>query len=200
MNQFRTVVTCSVMLATLFILSIDLANAQPPPPAPATSKGPIAVRKLDGLKVLSPIYAVKGMQGNVSRPKEWFQISIEYDTEPEWLDQLDFTFYVLVKGKSKDAPAYSLFKAETSYINIPAGRKHIADMYIHPNIVGRYGDVERVAVEIRQGGRILERIGKPALTEAWWERLSPIEGMLLNRGQTPFSNVNIDDYEIIKGK
>ena len=199
MNQFRTVITCSVMLATLFILSINLANAQPPPP-PSTSKGPISVRKLDGLKIVSPIYAVKGMQGNIGRPKEWFQISVEYDTAPEWLDQLDFTFFVLVKGKTKDAPPYSLFKAETSYINIPQGNKHIADMFIHPNIIDRYGDVERVAVEIRQGGRILERIGKPALTEAWWERLSPIEGVLLNRGQTPFSNVNVDDYEMIKGK
>jgi hypothetical protein len=195
MKQYRMVVALSVILTTLFILPLTYSNAQAPAP-----RSPIAIRKIEGLKLPTPKFDFRGAPSNTGKPKEWFKIYVEYDTEPEWIDELNFTFYVLIKGKTKDAPPYSLFKAETSYIHIPAGSKHTADMYVHPNILSRYGDVERVAVEVRQGGRVLERVGKPALTEAWWERLSPIEGVLLNRSQTPFAIINVDDYEIIKSK
>lgn len=174
-----------------------LVEAQAPAaPAP---RSPVVIGKIDGGKAPSPTYAVKGAQPQ-SRVKEWFRVFVEYDTEADWTDELNFTFYVVVKGKTKDAPPFTLFKSETSYLHIPKGRKHVADMYLHPNIVERFGDVERVAVEIRAAGRVLDRAGKPQLTSAWWEQLSPVEGVLLNRAQTPFAFVDIDDQEIIKPK
>jgi len=187
-----------LFVASVFMVPVD-STAQAPAAAPG-SRSPIAVRKVDGGKAATPVFSVKGPGTATSRSKDWFQVYAEYDTEVEWVDELSFTFYVLVKGRTKDVPPFSLFKGEVSYIHIPQGRKHMADMFLHPNIIARFGDVDRVAVEVRQGGRVLERGGKPALTEAWWERLSPIEGVLLNRGQTPFALVNIDDYEIIKAK
>lgn len=175
-----------------------LVQAQVPVP-PAASRVQIAIGKIDGGKAPTPIYAVKGAQSQ-ARVKDWFRVYVEYDTETDWTDELNFTFYVVVKGKTKDAPAFTLFKGETSYIHIPKGRKHVADMYLHPNIVARFGDVERVAVEVRAAGRVLDRAGKPQLTSAWWEQLSPVDGVLLNRSQTPFAFVDIDDQEIIKPK
>jgi hypothetical protein len=197
MKHSRAVVACYLTLACLLFIPFDaLVFAQAP-----VTRSPIAIRKVDGGKIATPIFAVKGpATPGGGRAKEWFQIYAEYDSDPDWIDELSFTFYVLVKGKTKDAPAFSLFKGETSYIHIASGKKHIADMFLHPNIIARFGDVERVAIEVRQGGRVLERGGKPALTEPWWERLAPVEGVLLNRNQTPFSLVNIDDFEIIKPK
>lgn len=196
MKQSPAVVAGYLTLASLFAIPlVPSVFAQAP-----VARSPVAIRKVDGGKIASPVYAVKGNQPSSGKAKEWFQIYAEYDTELEWVDELNFTFYVLVKGKVKGAPAQTLFKGETTYVHIPAGKKHIADMYIHPNIVARYGDVERVAVEVRQGGRVLERGGKPPPSEPWWERLAPVEGVLLNRNETPFSLVNSDDYEIIKSK
>jgi hypothetical protein len=37
-----------------------------------------------------------------------------------------------------------------------------------------------------------------AKTANWWDRFSPVEGVLLNRGQTPFAAVDYDMYEAIK--
>ena len=196
MKQSRAVVVGFLTLASLFILPVaSSVFAQAP-----ASRSPISVRKVDGGKVATPVYAVKGANADSGRSKEWFQVYVEYDSDPEWVDELNFTFYVLVKGKTKDAPPFTLFKGETSYIHIMAGKRHLADMYLHPNIISRYGEVERVAVEVRQGGRILDRVGKPALTSPWWEQFAPVEGGLLNRGQTPFAFVNSDEYEIIKSK
>jgi len=195
MKQRRSAYFASIALSALFFLPFDLVQAQTAP----GPRSPISIRKIDGSKTPTPVFAVRGASAQ-SRSKDWFRIFVEYDSDPDWVDELNFTFYVLVKGKAKDAPPYTLFKSETSYIHIPAGKKHQADMFLHPNIVSRFGDVERVAVEVRQGGRVLDRSGKPTLTEAWWERLSPVENVLLDRGQTPFALVDIDDYEIIKSK
>jgi len=195
MRKLWSVVLASVTLICFLAISVQSSVAQ----VPASGRSPVTLRKVDGNKEATPIYSVKGPNTG-TRAKDWFRVFVEYDTDAEWVDELNFTFYVLVKGKSKDAPPFSLFKGETSYIHISKGSRHQADMFLHPNIVSRFGDVERVAVEVRQGGRLLERGGKPNPTEAWWERLSPIDGVLLNRAQTPFIYVNIDDYEIIKSK
>jgi len=195
MRKHSLIFTASVTLFCFLVLTFQQSLAQPP----AAGRSQVAVRKVDGKKESTPIYSVKGPNAG-SRAKDWFRVFVEYDTDAEWIDELNFTFYVLVKGKTKDAPAYSLFKGETAYIHVAKGSRHQADMFLHPNILTRFGDVERVAVEVRQGGRLLERVGKPNPTEAWWEKLSPIDGVLLNRSQTPFVFVDIDDYEIIKSK
>jgi len=196
MKQSPAVVAGYITLASLLAIPLELpVLAQAP-----VARSPLNIRKVDGGKLATPVFAVKGNQSSTGKAKEWFQIYAEYDTEVEWVDELNFTFYVLVKGKARGAPAQTLFKGETTYIHVPAGNKHIADMYIHPNIIARFGDVERVAVEVRQGGRVLERGGKPPPSEPWWERLAPVEGVLLNRNETPWALVNSDDYEIIKPK
>ena len=188
--------TALVLMLALVYPSVSLFAQAPAAPA---ARAPIAVKKVDGGRAPTPEFSVKG-SSNTGKAKEWFRIFAEYDSEPEWVDELSFTFYVLVKARTKDVPPFSVFKGEVSYLHIAKGRGHTADMFLHPNIIARYGDVERVAVEVRQGGMVLGRAGKPELTEAWWERLPPVDGVLLNRSQTPFALVNPDSFEIIKAK
>jgi len=193
MKQKRVSMSAVSLLVAWVMMPVDIVQAQP------GSSEPISIRKVDGGKESTPVFSVRGAQA-ASRSKDWFRVYVEYDTTPDWIDELNFTFYVLVRGKSKDAPPMTLFRGETSHIHIPAGRRHQADMFLHPNIISRFGDVAQVAVEVRMGGRVLARTGKPEPTEAWWERLTPVSGVLLDRGQTPFALVNIDDHEIIKPK
>lgn len=182
------------MLVLVALMVPSLLRAQPAP-----AKLPISVKKIDGARVETPAYSVKGFQAT-GKAKQWFRVFAEYDSEPDWIDELNFTFYVMVKGKTRDVPAASLFKGEVTQIHIPAGNRHIVDMYIHPNVLARFGDVAQVAIEVRQGGRLLAQGGKPEPTAAWWNNFAPVEGVLLDRSKTPFALVEIDEQEIIKTK
>lgn len=187
----------AVLFALASLMLIPVTESKGQAPAPAGSRPPLAIRKIDGNKEPTPVYSTKGPAAT-ARARDWFRVYIEYDTEVEWIDELNMTFYVLVKGRTKDVAPYTLFKGETSYIHIQMGKKHVADMFLHPNLISRYGDVERVAVEVRQGGRVIERAGKPALTAPWWEQLSPVTGALVDRSRSPFSLIDIDAFELIK--
>jgi hypothetical protein len=188
-----------LLAGLIFAVATPWETVGQAPAGPAGGRNPVSLRKVDGKKETTPVYAVKGA-GASGRSKEWFRVFAEYDTDAKWLDEVSFTFYVLVKGKTPDVPPFTLFKGETSYIHVPEGKKHEADMFLHPNVLARYGDIERVAVEVRIGGRVVGRDGKPTPTSAWWEQFAPNEGSLLNRGQTPFALVDYDNYEIIKPK
>jgi len=161
---------------------------------------PLLVRKIAGGKVETPEYQIKKSQF-AARTRQWFQIIVDYDTAPPWLDEATFTYYVLVRSKNPEPnrPPVTLFKGEVSYINIERGR-HRSDIYLHPSTVSRFGEVERMAVLVNVGGRLVAMDGLPAGTaqQRWWEQLAPQDGYLLNRMQTPFAMINFDDYEAIK--
>ena len=84
-----------------------------------------------------------------------------------------------------------------TYVNIQKG-KHKSDMYLHPSTIARYGDVQRVGVVISSQGRVLAMESLPANNQRWWEQLTPLDGYVLNRMQTPFAMIYFDDYEAIK--
>jgi len=155
----------------------------------------VTIKKIDGEKVRTPEYRIVG--GVPQRPtRQWFQITVEYETKPEWIDQLDFEYYVLLKKRGGKAK-YKLLKGTVSYVNIPKGR-HKSVMYLHPSTIERFGDVSRVAVLVRSGGRLVALETVPRAQQRWWEQLTPETGLLLNRMQTPFSMILYDEYEAIK--
>ncbi len=184
-----------VFIAALFLHS--------PSPAAAQQGGasvPLIVRKVSGGKVETPEYQLKKSQF-VARTRQWFQIIVDYDTAPDWLDDATFTYYVLVRSKKPEAGKnpLTLFKGEVTYRDIERG-KHKSDIYLHPSTVSRFGDVERVAVLVNVGGRLVAMDGLPSgsAQQRWWEQLSPLDGYLQNRMQTPFAMIHFDDYEAIK--
>lgn len=168
--------------------------------APAAPQTPLAIRKITGGKVETPEYQLKKSQF-AARTRQWFQVIVDYDTAPEWMDEATFTYYVLVRSKKAEPGKnpLTLFKGEVTYINIERGR-HKSDIYLHPSTVARFGDVERVAVVVNVGGRLVAMDGQPTGTaqQRWWEQLSPMDGYLLNRMQTPFAMINFDDFEAVK--
>jgi len=179
-------------LLCLFIFPETSAFAQ-------NSQSPITIRNIDGQDEETPVYEVKRNSTQSSnRADDWYRVYVEYDSNPDWIDEITFTFYVRVKGKSRYAPPVSLFKGQTTYIHIPKGKNRMADMFIHPTILERFGQVEAIAVEVRVGGRVLARDGKPRPKNAWWEQLSPTANVLKNRAQTPFALLSLDQQQIVK--
>ncbi len=172
--------------------------------APGAGAGgrPVEIRRISGGKVPTPEYQLKKSQF-AARTRDWFQIMVDYETDPEWVDEAIFTYYVVVKARTAQPgkSPYTLFKGDVTYINIEKGR-HKSDIFIHPSTLARYGDVEQVAVLINVGGRLVAMDGLPqgSAAKRWWEQMSPLDGYLLNRMQTPFAMINFDDYEAVKPK
>lgn len=155
----------------------------------------VQIRKIEPAKVKTPEYQL--LKGQfMATTRDWFQVTVSYETAPDWIDDLTFTYYVLMKPKSGPAK-FMLFKGDTTYVNIQKGR-HKSDMYLHPSTMARYGDVERVAVVLTTQGRVVAMESMPSSQQRWWEQLTPVDGYVLNRMQTPFAMINFDDYEAIK--
>lgn len=190
--------------AILACLVLSLAVALPLPvfAQGGEAERPLEIKKVNSGKLPTPEYQVKRGNQN-SRSREWFGVEVIYDTAPEWVDEATFTFYILTRSKNppQGRPPVSLFKGEVTYMNVMRGR-HKADMWLHPSALARFGEVERVAVLVSVGGRMVAADGIPSGSTAqrWWEQLSPREDLMLNRMQTPFAMMNFDDYEMIKPK
>ena len=185
-----------IPFAALLALPLPAADAQ----APGAPSTPLLIRKVDAKPVNSPEYQIRNYP-LTPRGVRWLQVIVDYDTAPEWVDEATFTYYVLLKAKRAEAgrSPFTLFKGEVTNVNIARG-KHKGDIYMHPSTLARFGDIERVAVMVNVGGRMVALDGQPSGTaqQRWWEQLAPMEGYLLNRMQTPFAMVNFDDYEAIK--
>ncbi|HRZ13746.1 MAG TPA: hypothetical protein P5567_14985 [Kiritimatiellia bacterium] len=183
-----------IVVMILFMASHVLeSTAQPPPPA---ASRPVDIRAMKGGKAITPQYQLLKGQA-MARTREWFQILTQYETDPEWMDELTFTYYVLVRDKVGPQKGPVLFRGDVTYVTIQEG-KHMSDMYLHPSTLARYGEVEAVAVLVTFRGQLVAMESQPASNQRWWEQLAPVEGFLLNRMQTPFAMIDFDNYEAIK--
>jgi hypothetical protein len=127
---------------------------------------------------------------------KWLRIETEFDSVPEWADDVQVKYYVLL-GSGKDA---RMFVGDVTYVNVAKGTRHISAMFIHPNTVQRYGNgnVQAVAVQIFHTGQMIDQDSLPASHERWWESYTPVSGYVLAPQQTPWSILSYDRYEALK--
>jgi hypothetical protein len=158
--------------------------------------GDFKIRAIRQQLVVAPDYRslVTGT-GNSSSvlTKKWLRIETEFDTVPEWADDLSVKYYVLI-GKGREA---KLFGGQVDYINVQKGQHHLSAMFMHPNTVDRYGqgNVEAVHVELWYKGRLMDQDQTPPANFAWWQGAEPVRGYLLDPQQTPWSITAFDRYE-----
>ncbi|MEI7880679.1 MAG: hypothetical protein WCI95_07360 [bacterium] len=170
----------------------------------ADSRTPLKVRELTGYGTKA---LVKNPNPGVSRRaalSQWAELGVQYDTDPEWLDEVSFQYYVLLRGKT--ATEFVLLKGAVTYVDVARGRAHLGVAYVRPAAFARYGEIVGVAVEAKIKGETVSvlaegRLGpsKPLPLE-WWKNpnLSPKEGYILDKSKTPFALINFDDYEALK--
>lgn len=179
-----------------------VGNRVGPGGAPAAAPGGgggsdvMRIRKMTPTVEKTPQYKlISSGQANVAQ-KDWGVIKVEYDTSPEWIDELEFTYYIYVKDQSnRGAPL--MFRGVVTYVNIPSGRQHISDIFLHPNVMKRFGKPDQWAVVVKMKGAVIARESSSSKAN-WWEEFTPVDGVLLNRAQTPFSILDYDNYEAIK--
>ncbi|MGI6087619.1 MAG: Amuc_1102 family pilus-like protein [Kiritimatiellia bacterium] len=208
MKSARRLAWSAVVLAMAGFIGGELLAQRPAGRAAATAgeaeKDVVVIRKLTGMgpegKAKTPDYSVSPSEN--SRAKDWAKVTVFYDTETEWIDELEFRYTVVVKHPKTGA--FTLFPCTVAYIDIAKGRNHMSTVFLRPNTVERYGELERIAVEIYSKGELLTAAGLPDTPPQWWRlpmtNVRTMPGVLLNRSQTPFAFVGWDNYETIKGR
>jgi len=162
-----------------------------------------------------------GKQGTVKTPEyevnvnrvpgreEWGQITVEYKTAPEWIDELVFQHTALAMTTEDGKRKFSLYKLAVRYVDVERG-DHTSTAFLRPAAVKRYGELVAVAVEISADGNVVAETSevdpKLKMPEKWWKNpqvmenadVTVREGYLIDRSRSPFALINIDSYEVIK--
>ena len=140
--------------------------------------------------------------------REWAELAVQFDTEPDWIDELTFHYYALLR--SRVSGEYSLIKGSVTYVDVARGRSHLGVTYIRPNALSRLGDIVGVAVEALVKGEVVASLSEGKLGPSkplpidpgheWWKKpeLVPREGYIVEKSKTPFALLNYDDYESVK--
>ncbi len=158
----------------------------------------LRIRRLEADTVRAPQYQVRAGQAP-RRTREWLQVRTEFQTSPEWIDEMTFTYHIVLRNRrpAEGEPEFRLFRGESSYINIARTRDGQSTVFLHPSTVERFGEMVQVGVVITSGGRVVAMESNPTREGRWWEQLTPQTGMVLNRRDTPFAMVNFDDFEAV---
>jgi hypothetical protein len=206
-------------MATVMLVSVcSVATAQ----QNSTKAPPLKLKKFTALTgkslVKSPNYGISDEPGiaKTGKSPEWRRINVEYQTTPEWINELKIDFIVVTlkveREDGKNVQKYSVYKKSVTYVDVEAGRKHFAAAFLKPNAEKRHGITVAAAVILSVDGVKIEEYGEVASSvrsifgENWWKNprimesdvLIPRSGYLLNKKESPFVFINIDSYEVIK--
>ncbi len=155
-----------------------------------------------------------------TKPRKWIVVETKYTTYAKFLDQLTFTWHVLLetksakenKGNPMGLPPYSYFNTTVTYYNIPQG-SHAACVCLPPSYLELYGEPKAFGFTVsNQNGDILagdcvsEVKGIKSGTQFWDDQsiMGAMQGDipmierrqgLVDRSKTIWALVNPNDYE-----
>ena len=211
----KMTVGLSILLVSVpvFLFSVSRADAQARRATPrgssvqsaakAAGKEGAVIRKMEATgpntRVKTPKFNNDANEPQ-AKAENWARISVQYETDVEWTDALEFRYMVLVKHPKTSA--FSMFPVAVTYIDIPKGKRHTSTVFLRPNTLKRYGNVEWAGVKIYLKGKdVPVAVAQmPNDPRPWTAKFTTKAGVLLNRDQTPFAQVAIDNYETIKPK
>lgn len=168
------------------------ASAQVP-----VGPGAIKVGKVQPAIVKTPDYSLKIGPEKRSKVGDWLEIEVEFETKAEEIDELTFAYTVMFENK--------LLDGTVTHVNIPKGREHFSVMYISPRALEKLtggkavtaGSIQNVWVVVSKQGQVLDQA---AMKNQAIPNLPHINGLILNKMETPFAPLFFDRYEAIKPK
>ena len=206
----------SLLLASLLVCTALQAQA------PATGEKMPAVKvKIKNVEVQeqpTPQFDVSNIKMKRWEPKNWIEVDVEFDIKlPEDVggrkgsySGMKLNIYVALQHKTKEGKR-SVATGTLELLDIPADQPCHALAYISPasmksifqkDNVTASTDVEGYGVEFIAEGKVIA--AKSSLgNKPWWESkeaLELLDGLLLNKTQTPFANI-FGDYDVpVKAK
>ena len=206
----------SLIFASLLLACTLHAQA---PAAP--EKMPAVKLRIKGVEVQeqqTPMFNVSNIKMKRWEPKNWIELDVEFDIKlPEDAGGRKGTFagmqlniYVALQHMSKDNKR-EIIVGTLDLLDIPADQPCHALAYISPatlksiflkDNVTASSDIQGWGVEFVAEGKVIAAKSSVGKT-AWWERketFAIMEGLLLNKMQTPFAAV-FGDYDVpVKAK
>lgn len=157
------------------------------------------------------------------KPRKWIVLESKYSTLDRCIEQLTFSWHVLLEtksatakdkeGQAKLAP-YSYFTQTVTYHNIPRG-SHAASVCLHPSYLEQYGEPKAVGLVVTDAngkeldGNSFSEIKGIKAGEKFWEDDKIMDAKqngepmierrqgLLDRSKTIWALVNPNDYELV---
>ena len=155
------------------------------------------------------------------KPRRWIVAETKYTTFARFLDQLTFTWHMMLetksakenKGNKMGLAPYSYFNTTVTYFNIPQG-SHAACVCLPPSYLELYGEPKAIGFTISNqngdilgGGTVSEIKGIKADSKFWEDdKIMNANGPdgkpmverrqgLVDRSKTIWALVNPNDYE-----
>lgn len=159
------------------------------------------IKKVDVDFVPTPDFQVNGpnpIRNSSGSKKSWVKIDVTFDANPEFTEEVTLNYYALLFDQ--------LLTGRVNHINVTRGRDLHSVMFISPQALDR----------IAKGSKALNRnsftniavtapggsVGhfKPGARGEWWAGpdVKPVDGILLNKSDTPFAPLGWDYYEATK--
>ncbi len=144
-----------------------------------------------------------------SRAREWGVFEVNFDTAPDWIDELVVTFTVMLHSNDREMAEqpFSFFRVTSRFIDVIKGNNKTVSAVMLPSALQRYGRPIGFVVEFSINGQVVaveSTVTEKFLEDKWWENPNIVdspktvkrEGYLLERAKTPFGFVNIDENEV----
>jgi len=204
-----------------FILASLLVTSSLQAQAPAGEKLPAVKARIKTVEVQeqpTPQFDVSNIKMKRWEPKNWIELDVEFEIKvPEsaggrkgTYGSLQLNVYVALQQMSKENKR-EVITGTLDLIDIPADQPCHALAYISPaslkaifmkDNVTASSDIQGWGVELVAEGKVIA--SKSSLgNKPWWESkeaLALLDGLLLNKMQTPFANV-FGDYDVpVKAK
>ncbi len=182
-------ITAFALAATLALTSLGHAQT-------AIAPGSVKLGKIQPAVVKTPEFGLTSGPTKRSKLGDWLEVEVEYETKPEDVDELTFTYTIMVEKK--------LLTGQVTHINIPKGREHYSVMYVSPRTLQKLtggkplsaASIENVWVTVERQGMKLD--APASYKPGQIPNLPQIQGLVLNKDETPFAPLYYDRYEAVK--
>ncbi|MFV0415097.1 MAG: Amuc_1102 family pilus-like protein [Chthoniobacterales bacterium] len=175
-----------------------------------------AVLKIEPDLIKTPDYSYSlGPKGKKTAAKDWLEIDVTFGWQPRqkqvipFVDELTFTYYILLNNKSKEFPQGTLLVGQVTHTAIPVGKDMHSAAFVSPRTLERFfggkipgsssSAVKNIGVTItRQGQMVAANSSGADKKQPWWQNMQQVQGYVLNKNETPFGPLNWDYYEALK--
>jgi hypothetical protein len=168
------------------------AQAQPRP-----QKTDFLIKRIELRRINPGSGGASGRGGTEAARVPWTLFECEFDSQPEWADDVEIKWYVLLGGGRQQVMA----TGSDTYIYVKKGHRHVGAMLMHPMIMERWAgstaqaNLESIGVEIWWQGRLVSFDDTKKTKRQWWQQFTPQPGLLMRVSESPWSYVFYADYE-----
>jgi len=171
----------------------------------------VKVAKIEVGLQKSPRFTVEGgTKEKRDTQKDWLEIEVEFQAtmkggKDEYVNELEFAYHVYFKSEAK---VITIYTANVTHINIPVEEPIFSSVYVSPTVLGKIFGKDNavnpndvwVAVEVKSQGALKGGETNHKSNPPWWQspNAARMEGMLLNKSQTPFAFLWWDRYPEVR--